>query len=74
MDTLMKKAHIFKLGKNPVVIFPVSAWETIRARVDMLEEYYQMSNSNKYKKDIARARTSKREVFSKDLYKKLGLA
>ena len=74
MNTLMKKAQTFKLGKSPVVIFPVSAWEIIRARVSMLEEYYQMSTSNKYKQDIIRARASKKEVSSKELYKKLGLA
>lgn len=73
MDTLMQKMQTFKPGKNPVVVFPVSAWEIVRARVDMLEEYYQMSNSKKYKQDIARARASKREASSKDLYKKLGL-
>ena len=70
----MKKAQTFKLGKSSVVVFPVSAWEIIRARVDMLEEYYQMSTSNKYKQDIIRARASKKEISSKDLYKKLGLA
>lgn len=70
----MKKAQTFKLGKNPVVVFPVSAWEAIRARVGMLEEYYQMSTSKKYKQDIIRARVSKKEVSSKELYKKLGLA
>ena len=74
MDTLIKKAQIFKLGKSPVVVFPVSAWEIIRARIGILEEYYQMSTSKKYKRDIASARTSKKEVSSKDLYKKLGLA
>ena len=74
MNTLMKKAQSFKLGRNPVVVFPVSAWEVIRARVDMLEEHYQMSTSKKYKQDIIRARASKREISSKDLYKKLGLA
>jgi len=74
MDTLMKKAQTFKLGKSPVVVFPVSAWEIIRARVNMLEEYYQMSTSNKYKQDIIRARASKKEISSKDLYKELGLA
>lgn len=74
MDTLMKKAQPFKLGKSPVVVFPVSVWEVVRARVEMLEEYYQMSISSTYKKDIARARASKKEVSSKDLYKKLGLA
>jgi len=73
MDTLMKKAQSFKLGKSPVVVFPVSAWEIIRARVDMLEEHYQMSTSNTYKRDIMRARASKKEVSSRDLYKKLGL-
>ena len=70
----MKKAQTFKLGKSPVVVFPVSAWEIIRTRVGMLEEYYQMSTSKKYKRDIVRARASKREISSKDLYKKLGLA
>lgn len=70
----MKKAQIFKLGKNPVVVLPVSAWETIRERVSTLEEYYQMATSKKYKQDIARARASKKAVSSKDLYKKLGLA
>ncbi|MSU74316.1 hypothetical protein EXS57_00885 [Candidatus Kaiserbacteria bacterium] len=69
----MKKAQTFKLGKSPVVIFPVSAWELIRARVSMLEEHYQMSTSTTYKKDIALARASKKEVSAKDLYKKLGL-
>ena len=73
MNTLIKKAQIFKLGRNPVVVFPVSAWEIIRARVDMLEEYYQMSTSNKYKQDIISARASKKEISSRDLYKKLGL-
>ena len=74
MNTLMKKAQIFKLGKSPVVVLPVSAWEAIRERVGQLEEYYQMATSKKYKQDIARARVSKKEVSSKDLYKKLGLA
>ena len=74
MNTLMKKAQIFKLGKSPVVVLPVSAWENIRERFSQLEEYYQMSPSKKYKQDIARARASKKIVSSKDLYKKLGLA
>ncbi|HBB44395.1 MAG: hypothetical protein UW27_C0002G0104 [Parcubacteria group bacterium GW2011_GWA1_44_13] len=74
MNTLMKKAQIFKLGKSPVVVLPVSAWENIRERFSQLEEYYQMSTSKKYKQDIARARASKKIVSSKDLYKKLGLA
>ncbi len=70
----MKKAQVFKLGKSPVVVLPVLVWETIRGRVAELEEYYQMSTSKKYKKDIASARASTKEVSSKDLYKKLGLA
>ena len=73
MNTLVKKAQIFKLGKNPVVVLPISAWEVLRKRIDLLEEYYQMSVSKKYKKDIANARISKKEVSSKDLYKKLKL-
>lgn len=73
MKTLMKKVQTFKLGKNPVVVLPVSAWETIRERVSVLEEHYQMSTSKKYKKDIARARASKKIISSENLYKKLGL-
>ena len=73
MDALMKKAQFSKIGKNPVVVLPVSAWEIMRARFDTLEEYYKMSTSKKYKKDIANARASKKEISSKSLYKKLGL-
>lgn len=73
MNALTKKAQVFKLGKNPVVVLPVSAWETIRERVSQLEEYYQMSTSKKYKKDIATVRASKKVTSSKDLYKKLEL-
>lgn len=69
----MKKVQIFKLGKSPVVVLPVRAWELIRERASMLEEYYQMSNSKKYKKDIANARRSKKEIPANLLYKKLGL-
>lgn len=69
----MKKAQIFKLGKSPVVVLPVRTWKLIRERTDMLEEYYQMSNSQKYKRDIANARRSKKEISANALYKKLGL-
>lgn len=74
MNTLVKKAQIFKLGKSPVVVLPVLVWEGIRERIDMLEEYYEMANSKRYKQDIARARSSKKEILSENLYKKLRLA
>ena len=70
----MRKAQVFKLGKTPVVVLPIHTWELISERAEMLEEYYQMSNSKKYKKDIANARSSKKEIAADDLYKKLGLA
>ena len=73
MNTLMKQAQIFKLGKNPVVVLPISAWESIQERFNALEEYHQMSISKKYKQDIARARSSQKEISSQALYKKLGL-
>jgi len=73
MNTLLKKAQIFKVGKNPVVVLPVHVWDTLKERFDSLEEYYQMSNSVKYKKDIARARASKKWIPAKDVYKRLGL-
>ena len=69
----MKRAQVFKLGKSPVVVLPVRAWEIISERANMLEEYYRMSNSKKYKQDIAHARISKKEITSRVLYKKLGL-
>ena len=69
----MKKAQIFKLGKSPVIVLPVRIWELISERTNMLEEYYQMSNSKKYKRDIASARRSKKEIPANVLYKKLGL-
>lgn len=69
----MKKAQTFRLGKNPVVVLPIRTWKLIRERTDMLEEYYQMSNSKKYQKDIANARASKKEISANALYKKLGL-
>lgn len=73
MDFLMKKAQVFKLGRNPVVVLPIRVWELISERANMLEEYYQMSNSKKYKKDIANARNSKKEISANALYKRLGL-
>ena len=73
MNALMKKAKTFKLGNHPVVVLPVHAWEKITERTEMLEEYYEMSNSRKYKRDIANARISDRGISSDSLYKKLGL-
>lgn len=73
-NILNKEARAQKIGKIPVVVLPISAWETIRERISMLEEYYQMSISKKYKQDIACSRTSKKEISAKDLYKKLRLA
>ena len=37
MNTLMKKVQISEIGKNPVVVLPVSAWEAIRDRISTLE-------------------------------------
>ena len=73
MNTLMKKAKIFKLGKSPVVVLPMRTWKLIRERAEMLEEYYQMANSKKYRRNIARARASRKEISADSLYKKLGL-
>lgn len=70
---LLKKARPQKLGKTPVVVLPVPNWETMRERMEFLEEFYQMSVSKKYKRDIATARASKQKISSRDLYSKLGL-
>lgn len=73
MNTLMQKAQILKLGKNPVVVLPVSTWETIREKIEDMQEDLEMYVSKNYKKSIARARGSKRFYSSEDVYKKLGL-
>ena len=73
MNTMLKNAQIFKLGKSPVVVVPVAAWESLREHIDTLEEYREMSLSKNYKKDIALARASRKQVSSAHLYKKLGL-
>ncbi|MBI3459176.1 hypothetical protein HY061_02870 [Candidatus Azambacteria bacterium] len=72
-STLLKKVQVFKMGKNPVVVLPMNVWDTLTEQFDTLEEYYKMSTSVKYKKDIARARVSKKWISAKDVYKKLGL-
>ena len=71
---MLKKAQILKIGKTPMVVLPISLWKNIEERALMLEEYYQMSHSAKYKKDIAAARASKKTISSEKLYKKLGIA
>jgi hypothetical protein len=73
VEILKKEAKFTKIGKEPVVIFPIKIWNTMNERIEMLEEYYSMGVSKKYKKDIALARKSKNEISSNLLYKKLGL-
>lgn len=73
-NILNKEVNVQKIGKIPVVVLPVLAWEIIHGRINMLEEYYQMNISKNYKQSIARARASKKEISAKDLYKKLKLA
>ena len=73
MNTLMKQAQIFKIGKNPVVVLPVSTWESIREKTEEMQEDLAMYTSKNYKKSIARARSSKKEISSRNLYKKLDL-
>ena len=62
-----------KIGKDPVVVLPVSFWKSVCDDLDELQEYYEMSTSANYKKAIAAARKSKKLISSEEVYKKLGL-
>ena len=73
MDLLVKKIAFSKIGNRSVVVLPVSVWETVCSKIALLEEYTAMTHSKTYKKDIVAARKSKKEIDSKDLYKKLKL-
>ncbi len=73
MNTLMKKAQIFKLGKSPVVVLPVRTWDKMRMKFEEMKEYLEMYNSASYRKSIARARKSKKLYTPEEVYKKLGL-
>jgi len=73
MKTLSKKLQRVKIGKDPVVVLPLSFWKSICDNMEELEEYYEMSTSENYKKAIAAARKSKKYISAEQAYKKLGL-
>ena len=73
MKIMSKKVKQMKIGKDPVVVLPVSFWKSICDNLEELEEYYEMSTSENYKKAIAKARKSKKFISSQEVYKKLGL-
>lgn len=73
MKTLSKKLQRVKIGKDPVVVLPLSFWKSICDNIEELEEYYEMSTSENYKKAIADARKSKKYISAEQVYKKLGL-
>lgn len=73
MKTLSKKLQRVKIGKDPVVVLPLSFWKSICDNMEELEEYYEMSTSENYKKAIADARKSKKYISAEEAYKKLGL-
>ena len=74
MKVMSKNVRQMKIGKEPVVVLPVSFWKSLCDNLEELEEYYEMSTSVNYKKAIAKARKSKSFVSSEEAYKKLGLA
>ena len=51
----------------------MSFWKSVCDNLEELEEYYEMSTSENYKKAIAAARKSKKTISSKEVYKRLGL-
>ena len=73
MKTITNKLQHTKIGKDPVVVMPVSFWKSVCENLEELEEFYAMSTSENYKKAIADARKSKKYISSQDVYKKLGL-
>ena len=73
IKTISKNVKRTKIGKDPVVILPVSFWKSVCDNLEELEEYYEMSTSENYKKAIAKARKSNKLISSDEVYKKLGL-
>ena len=73
MKTISNKLQHTKIGKDPVVVLPVSFWKSICDNLEELEEFYEMSTSENYKKSIAAARKSKKYISSGEVYKELGL-
>lgn len=51
-QTLLKKIHVQKIGKTPVVVLPLNVWQELEV---MLEEY-QASHSLNYIRSIKEAR------------------
>ena len=50
MNTLTQKAQTLKLGKNSVVVLPVSVWDTLRGKMEEMQEDIEMYTSKNYKK------------------------
>ncbi len=72
MNTLIKKLNVGILNKRPVVVMPTDIWDKIRTRFEEMEEDLEMYASVNYRKNIARARASKKSYSSEQVYKKLG--
>lgn len=64
---MSRKLQRIKIGKDPVVVLPVSFWESICNDIEELREHYEMSTSENYKKAIAAARKSKKYISSNDV-------
>lgn len=67
--TLLSKTKTQKIGKEPVVVLPLSVWEKI---AEYLEDA-EMAKSQSLKKKIFKARSEKKTYSSLQVKKILGL-
>jgi len=63
---LLEQHSVQKIGKKPVVVLTLETWREIEDRLENLE----MSESNKFKKKITKARAEKK-LYSSSQVKKL---
>jgi hypothetical protein len=73
MDALIKKVNTGIFNSKPVVVMPVSVWDKMREGIEEMQEDLEMYMSDKFKKNIAISRASKKVYTSTQARKKLGL-
>ena len=66
---ILKEKSIQKVGKTPVVVFPLHIWDEIELALEDAE----MINSVTFQKKIARSRQSKKFYTLTEVKKRLGL-
>ncbi|MBN2197659.1 hypothetical protein JW698_00455 [Candidatus Wolfebacteria bacterium] len=65
ISTLLSKAKTQKIGKEPVVVLPLSIWEELTEYLENIE----MVQSQSLKKKISKARSEKKLILHPKLKK-----